>query len=660
MHCKTGKLTENKHFTQKKSNCFCGWWAVGGKQSGCGLWYICKHLAHFTTHTDMSRFKRAGQGGYLAGFKTETTEPTVPSGLLKAAGKSGQLNLSGRGLKEVPKEVYRLNVDPPLEAQQNVSFAESDRWWEQTDLTKLLLSSNQLTQLSDDIRLLPALMTLDLHDNQMSSLPSALGELQELHELRLSHNQLTALPVEVYSLNKLCSMTLQQNRLESLPEELGQLENLTQLDLSNNLLKDLPSSLGRLTSLQKLTLSHNKLSALPDSVAQLKNLKLLDCSNNQLTDISASLSEMLALEQLYLRHNKLRALPKLPAPALKELYVGNNHIEKLEAEQLSCLKAISLLELRDNKIQTLPEQISTLSTLTRLDLTNNDLSTLPASISLLPDLKVLLLEGNPLRGIRRDLLTKGTNELLKYLRGRIKVVKKSTGPTHALSRCKRSTEKSCVFVAEEPDQAEEQQTAMTLPSQARVNVHNIKTLKLLDYSEKQAADVPEELFDAAADTTVTSVNFSKNQLTSIPPEFVSSLSDINMGFNKLTCCSPDICKFLQLTNIDLRNNQLTDLPSEMKDLTKLRSVTLIYNRFKSFPQVLYDIVSLETVLLGTNQVNGVDPHRLMKLINLSTLDLSNNDLLNVPPELGLCSSLRCLSLEGTLSAPQSSHRGPRN
>lgn len=63
-------------------------------------------------------------------------------------------------------------------------------------------------------------------------------------------------------------------------------------------------------------------------------------------------------------------------------------------------------------------------------------------------------------------------------------------------------------------------------------------------------------------------------------------------------------------------------------------------RFKSFPQVLYDIVSLETVLLGNNQVNGVDPHRLMKLINLSTLDLSNNDLLNVPPELGLCSSLR--------------------
>lgn len=43
-----------------------------------------------------------------------------------------------------------------------MSFGESDRWWEQTDLTKLLLSSNHLTQLSDDIRLLSGLTTLDV------------------------------------------------------------------------------------------------------------------------------------------------------------------------------------------------------------------------------------------------------------------------------------------------------------------------------------------------------------------------------------------------------------------------------------------------------------------------------------------------------------------
>lgn len=64
------------------------------------------------------------------------------------------------------------------------------------------------------------------------------------------------------------------------------------------------------------------------------------------------------------------------------------------------------------------------------------------------------------------------------------------------------------------------------------------------------------------------------------------------------------------------------------------------HRFKSFPEVLYHIVTLETVLLGNNQVGEMDPNRLLKLDHLSTLDLSNNDLLNIPPELGLCTNLR--------------------
>lgn len=60
---------------------------------------------------------------------------------------------------------------------------------------------------------------------------------------------------------------------------------------------------------------------------------------------------------------------------LQEVFAGNNRLELLEAEQLSCLSAVTLLELRDNKIRNLPEEIALLLTLTRLDLTNNDIST---------------------------------------------------------------------------------------------------------------------------------------------------------------------------------------------------------------------------------------------------------------------------------------------
>uniref|UniRef100_A0A3Q4GJ43 Leucine rich repeat containing 40 n=1 Tax=Neolamprologus brichardi TaxID=32507 RepID=A0A3Q4GJ43_NEOBR len=478
----------------------------------------------------MSRFK-GGCKDSLAGFKVQTAEPTVPYGLLKAARKSGQLNLSGRGLKEG----------------------------------------------------------------------------------NFIHNQLDSLPVEMCTLKNLRSLTLQQNLLENLPEDLGQLANLTELDASSNQLKSLPSSFGCLVSLQKVNLCHNQLSGLPDSLARLTSkscrsnsltescvtfsgffelwfnladVKLLDCSDNQLTEIPESLSEMLALEQLYLRHNKLRFLPKLP-----------------------------LTVLENNKIKTVPEEITLLSTLTRLDLTNNDITSLPASLSLLPNLNVLLLEGNPLRGIRRDILS-----LIKWIRDR------DNGIAKFLSIPMPNNYWLLQYI---------------YAKYSNVNVFVT--------SDKQEGSIPEELFDGAADQSIATVNFSKNQLTSVPPrlvEFQSSLSEVNLGFNRLISCSPDICKLLQLTHIDLRNNQLSDLPSEMQNLTKLRSIILVYNRFKSFPHVLYETLSLETILLANNQVCEVDPSRLMKLTHLSTLDLANNDLLNIPPELGLCTSLRCLSLEG--------------
>lgn len=59
-----------------------------------------------------------------------------------------------------------------------------------------------------------------------------------------------------------------------------------------------------------------------------------------------------------------------------------------------------------------------------------------------------------------------------------------------------------------------------------------------------------------------------------------------------------------------------------------------------FPDVLYSLKTLETILIGHNQVGGIDAVKLKGLDRLSTLDLQNNDLMQVPPELGNCTSLR--------------------
>ncbi|XP_051869039.1 leucine-rich repeat-containing protein 40 isoform X2 [Pristis pectinata] len=393
-----------------------------------------------------------------AGFQPPVKEVPVPAGLIKAARKSGQLNLSNRDLSEVPQSVWRINVDPPEDCHLNVSFNASERWWDQTDLTKLILASNKLECLSEEIQLLPALTVLDVHDNQLTSLPCAIGQLLNLQKLNVSHNKLKELPDELCNLRTLKNLQLQHNELERIPDGIGHLVHLEDLDMSSNRLSTIPSTLGELADLQRFNLAGNKLKSIPSDISKMRSLKFLDATRNELECVPPELAGMVSLEQLYLRHNRLRHLPEFPScKYLKELHVGNNQIEYLGPDHLKPLSAISVLELRDNKLKSLPDEILLLQGLERLDLTNNDISSLPYKLGNLPKLKSLLLEGNPLRSIRRDIINRGTQELLKYLRSRIEEQPASQGDSGP-------------------------GTAMTFPSESKGSVYSLGTHKVLEYS----------------------------------------------------------------------------------------------------------------------------------------------------------------------------------
>ncbi len=156
---------------------------------------------------------------------------------------------------------------------------------------------------------------------------------------------------------------------------------------------------------------------------------MLDCTHNLLGEVPEEISRMAKLEQLYLRHNRLTKLPLLTncaalkvsnpsdsplfvmgrqlqlcgcccrrstspgkkailktsewqlsgqhCPAfylLQELHVGNNNIKEVSAAHLENLPSISVLDIRDNKISTIPDEIVLLQALERLDLTNNNVS----------------------------------------------------------------------------------------------------------------------------------------------------------------------------------------------------------------------------------------------------------------------------------------------
>ena len=113
------------------------------------------------------RPRNPGFGRESAAAKTAD----VSDALLHRVRKSGQLHVSNRGLTKVPDKVWRVNLDVSPEARSiALDCTEDDKWWEQVDVTKLILASNKLTEISSEIVQLPALAVLDVSMHTISAL----------------------------------------------------------------------------------------------------------------------------------------------------------------------------------------------------------------------------------------------------------------------------------------------------------------------------------------------------------------------------------------------------------------------------------------------------------------------------------------------------------
>ncbi|XP_023214444.1 leucine-rich repeat-containing protein 40-like [Centruroides sculpturatus] len=272
---------------------------------------------------------------------------------------------------------------------------------------------------------------------------------------------------------------------------------------------------------------------------------------------------------------------------LQELHVGHNKITEIPSDLLETLLNVRTLDLRNNKISKIPDEITWLQSLERFDLTNNNLSGLPYTLGTLPHLKSLSIEGNSMRSIRRDIIQRGTVQLLKWLRSRIE-------DPRVLSAARNRHSSG------EIDNGE---------------------CDILQHCDKYTLKSSHSLI------------YSFELLT-------EKLIELNLGFNKLTNLPAFLGSCPHLTYLDLRNNQIESVPEEFVSLEMLREINLSYNRFKEIPQVFFRLKKLEILFVSDNQIQKLDVNGLSQLPVLTVLDLRNNDISYVPPELGNLRQLR--------------------
>eukprot|EP00037_Helgoeca_nana_P029872 m.362697 g.362697 ORF g.362697 m.362697 type:complete len:243 (+) comp28065_c4_seq1:159-887(+) len=171
------------------------------------------------------------------------------------------------------------------------------------------------------------------------------------------------------------------------------------LSLENLKLKAIPQDVKTKVDASRLrtfSVAGNSIERLPDWITTFVALKTLDLERNVLVDIP-DLSALAKLETLNLRHNRLATVPRsiFGLKSLKTLNLSANRLAGVPPEGFGQLQKLRVLDLSDNRIQALPVDCGTLG-VEELNLDGNQLSELAPTLADAPRLRVLRVERNKL------------------------------------------------------------------------------------------------------------------------------------------------------------------------------------------------------------------------------------------------------------------------
>ena len=148
-------------------------------------------------------------------------------------------------------------------------------------------------------------------------------------------------------------------------------------------------------------------------------------------------------------------------------------------------------------------------------------------------------------------------------------------------------------------------------------------LNTLDLSHNKLAEVPEGLFRCRS---LLVLNLSHNMLEMIPSQLLMTTTD--------------------LLHLDLSNNELDALPPQLRRLSNLHTLILSHNPLSHFQiRPLPALLELRTLhLRNTQRTLANIPPNLEPLVNLTDVDLSQNQLTRIPDGILSLTNLKRLNL----------------
>ncbi|KAM0799949.1 hypothetical protein BDR22DRAFT_880980 [Usnea florida] len=322
-----------------------------------------------------------------------------------------------------------------------------------TELLNLSTAGNRLALLPESVFSLKKLKSADFSRNNIKKLDDRLGLMENLAMLRIAHNPLSErkyLTMDTETLKHKLRMRLlpaepsettgddimgcqglgtaadsetaaqrswhirpggvvdrSSANLESIEaldfDFLAQGNNVQTLNLHNNLFTQVPQAIELIgSSLKILDLSRNKLAGSNDYIltnVSLPNLRSLNISNNAITSMTPLLDLLSApqLSEINFSRNRITFFPVLREsfPALVTVHASQNSLSELLVEPI---RGLQVLDVSGNAIVRLDPKLGLLGA---------------------EGLRSLAIGANKFRVPRREIVDKGTEAVLAWLKGRI-------------------------------------------------------------------------------------------------------------------------------------------------------------------------------------------------------------------------------------------------
>lgn len=156
---------------------------------------------------------------------------------------------------------YAQLLDSTKLAEAKVFYSLQEALKNPDEVYKLNLSKKGLKEIPTDIGKLTKLQVLNIRKNKIKSLPEEIGNLKNLQEIDMASNHITLIPSSIGNLTNLIIFRAGKNNISQLPPEFGKLEKLELLDLWDNEISEFPKEISSLTKLKTVDLQAIMLNA---------------------------------------------------------------------------------------------------------------------------------------------------------------------------------------------------------------------------------------------------------------------------------------------------------------------------------------------------------------------------------------------------------------